>query len=166
MHDPAFSGTRRLRMKNVILFVCLIWAMGCAVGDDWTPEPIDVESINLPDGWGITVLGLIMPPGYCEGSDGIPYYCGDTGGGPGGGTGGGEGGGGGYGSAPCGSWSNYGCTAWVCETANGGSDPVDWFDTGWKKRTCTYRRVCPDGGTEEQTQQERVYDPSTCNFGP
>lgn len=150
-------------MKNVILFVCLIWVLGCATGDDWAPEPIDVETLDLPDGWGVTVLGLIMPPGYCEGSDGIPYYCGGDGGGPpGGGTGGGDGGGGGGYGYGCGSWSSYGCTAWECEY-NGNLD--DLYATGYKTRDCTYRRVCADGGIEEQTSRERQRDYAMCTPG-
>jgi hypothetical protein len=141
-------------MKSLILCLSLCFAIGCATDDAWTPEPIDMESLDIPEGWSITEYGLILPPGYCPGPDGILLPCdpGEGGGQPGGGTGGGTGGGGG---GSCSS-SPLICFDWLCEYSTS-----DSFVR--RSRTCQYTEYCSGGSTLQYVYQ---YDYSLGSCSP
>jgi len=155
-------------MKSLILCLSLIWVLGCTTDDAWTPEPIDVASLGLPDGWSITAHGLIMPPGYCEGADGIPYYCGDQGGGGGGGGGGFPGGGGGGGGVTCSSVTMevYAtCQVRPCIFAYDNSTR-----TGRTNVTYEVRTTCSDGSSSSSrftvSTNDGRCDAQTCGDEP
>lgn len=167
-------------MKNAFLFLVLVFGVVACVEDDAAPQ--------MPDGWGITSLGLIMPPGYCEGSDGIPYYCGEDGGGPPGPGGcsagesaaerysklgakpgevGAMSGCGGGGGVQCQTYAEQ-CSVGSCESTLTRCGGTTWdpdfitIRTGYQLTPCSQLTTCSDGSSHTTYWTRREWQPGVC----